>query len=101
MVRSGGYRLIDMVLPERQKYTLDELFQYLPISMSKLGEISGLSKKTLERAAYKKAVARRSTLNRLLTAFSEVYGRPFTWDNVTGIAQEQESEDDTAVGRDG
>ena len=84
--------MIAMVLPQKDSYTLEELFKNLPISFRELGRRSKVNKKTIDRVMYRKAKPRRSTINRLLGVFSEVYERPLTWDNVTGMDIEEEEE---------
>lgn len=65
-------------------YTLKELYDNLDIPISALGRKGNINEGTVSRIrdGYP---ARRSTMVRLLRAFSEVYSRPITFDNVSGI----------------
>ena len=71
-------------MEDRDTYTLQELFENLPISISKLAKESGINEVTLARIrdGY---VARRDTANKLLLALSRVYNRTLTLRNVTGV----------------
>ena len=71
-------------MENRDTYTLQELFESLPISISKLAKESGINEVTLARIrdGY---VARRDTANKLLLALSRVYNRTLTLRNVTGV----------------
>jgi hypothetical protein len=78
-----------MVLPEKAVYTIRELIENLPTSIRKLAEDSGVNEVSIASARDKTHRVQRKTANRLLNALSEVYGRSFTLENVTGIDLEQ------------
>ncbi len=71
-------------MENRDTYMLQELFESLPISISKLAKESGINEVTLARIrdGY---TARRDTTNKLLLAMSKIYDRPLTLRNVTDI----------------
>jgi len=69
-------------MEEKKRYTLRELFNYLPISLAELSRRSRVNEVTIARIRDGESVAQRSTANRLLLVFSEVYGRKLTLDNV-------------------
>lgn len=71
-------------MQEKEMYTLRELYDNLEVPYAKLGKMADMSEGTVTRIrdGYP---ARRTTLNRLLRAFSTVYGRQLTLENVTGI----------------
>jgi predicted transcriptional regulator len=69
-------------MEEKTRYTLRELFNYLPISLAELSRRSRVNEVTIARIRDGESVAQRSTANRLLLVFSEVYGRKLTLDNV-------------------
>lgn len=75
------------MLEKKEMYTIDELFEGLPIGLAELGRKANINEVTVARIKYRKAKSnpRRSTVNRLLTAMSEVYGRELSLKNVTGI----------------
>jgi hypothetical protein len=68
----------------KDTYTLQELFEYLPISLSQLARQSGINEVTLARTRDGERT-RRDTVNKLLLAMSRIYGRDLTIRNVTGI----------------
>jgi predicted transcriptional regulator len=72
------------MLEEKQMYTLQELFDDLPITIAELGRQSQVNEVTLARMRDGKKT-RRDTTNRLLTRLSEIYGRRLTTRNVIGI----------------
>jgi hypothetical protein len=74
-------------MKQKDMYTLDELCDNLIISLSEFSELSGVNEGTLARMR-KGYSARRKTVNRLLAAFSEVYGIELSLGNVTGIILE-------------
>lgn len=89
-------------MQEKPSYALRELFDNLPISLRKLGQMANVNEVTVARIRDGQA-ARRSTLNRLLMAMSrpDVYNRSLSLTNVTGVIiqgetrpGEVESEDD-------
>jgi hypothetical protein len=71
-------------MEQKDTYTLEELYDNLPIALSELGRRSGINEVTLARIrdGY---FARRSTVVRLLGAFSKVHGVKLTLENVSGI----------------
>ena len=71
-------------MQQKDRYTLEELFEDLPCTLVALGDKSGLSEVTVARIRDGKP-ARRSTVNSLLCAFSEIYNIPLSLHNVTGI----------------
>jgi predicted transcriptional regulator len=72
------------MLEKKDTYTLQELFEELPVTLVELGEETKISEVTLARIRDGKS-ARRSTVNRLLNGMSKVYERPLSIRNVTGI----------------
>ena len=83
--------MIVMVLPEKYVYTIRELIESLPTSIRKLAEDSGVNEVTIASVRDRTRRVQRKTANRLLNALSELYGRPFTLGNVTGIDLEQKT----------
>jgi len=71
-------------MEDKDTYTIQELYEELPMTLTDLGEQADLNEVTIARIRDGKP-ARRSTINRLLRTFSEIYGRPFSLRNVTGI----------------
>jgi hypothetical protein len=71
-------------LQQKDRYNLEELFEELPCTLVALGDKSGLNEVTVARIRDGKP-ARRSTVNSLLRAFSDIYGISLTLHNVTGI----------------
>jgi predicted transcriptional regulator len=69
-------------MEEKSKYTLQELFHHLPIPLAELARRSHVNEVTVARIRDGESIPRRSTANRLLLVFSQVYGRPLTLDNV-------------------
>ncbi len=69
-------------MQEKSSYTLRELFTNLPISLAELSRRSQVNEVTIARIRDGESIALRSTANKLLRVFSEVYGRPLTLDNV-------------------
>jgi predicted transcriptional regulator len=69
-------------MEEKSRYTLRDLFNNLPISLAELARRSRVNEVTIARIRDGESVALRSTANRLLQVFSEVYGRTLTLDNV-------------------
>jgi len=71
-------------MEDKDTYTIQELYEDLPMTLTDLGEQADLNEVTIARIRDGKP-ARRSTINRLLRTFSEIYGRPLSLRNVTGI----------------
>jgi predicted transcriptional regulator len=68
----------------KDTWTVDELFNHLPITIIALAQLSGINEVTLARMRDGKKT-RRDTVNKLLIAMSEVYKTDLSIDNVTGI----------------
>lgn len=68
----------------KDTYTLQELFDNLPITLVQLSKESAINEVTLARMR-DGAKTRRDTVNRLLIALSKVYERNLSIANVTGI----------------
>lgn len=71
-------------MENKDTYTLTELFERLPISISRLAKESDINEVTLARIRDGERT-RRDTVNKLLIAMSRVYGRELSISNVTGI----------------
>ncbi len=69
---------------EKNTYTIQELYDDLPITLIDLGERADLNEVTVARIRDGKP-ARRTSVNKLLRVLSEVYGRPLSLRNVSGI----------------
>ncbi len=78
-----------MVLPDKDTYTLEELLSNLPMKDKEFCTKAGISKVTLYYLKHGTRNPYRSTVNQVLNALSEVYKRPLSWSNVTGIAYEE------------
>jgi len=72
------------MIEEKEQYTFEELCEGLEISMSKFAKLANVDEGTIARLR-KGQFGRIGTINRLLRVFSEIYGRKFTLDNVTGL----------------
>jgi predicted transcriptional regulator len=85
----------ELFMENKDVYTLQELFENLPVSLSELARQSRMNEVTLARIRDGKHTTRRDTANRLLLAMSKIYERPLSLRNVTGIhlqGQEQPEE---------
>jgi predicted transcriptional regulator len=71
-------------MEERDTYTIQELFDDLPITIAELGRQCEINEVTLARIRDGKGT-RRSTVNKLLLTLSKVFERPLSLHNVTGI----------------
>lgn len=71
-------------MQEREIYTIQELFDDLPMSIRSLAHEVKINEVTLARIRDGKST-RRPTANKLLIFFSDLYGRRYTLRNVTGI----------------
>jgi predicted transcriptional regulator len=71
-------------MENKETYTLEELYENLPCTLVELGDRAGLNEVTIARIRDGKPT-RRSSVNRLLLALSEIYKRPLSLKNVTGI----------------
>ena len=69
-------------MEEKSKYTLHELFTNLPISIAELARRSNVNEVTIARIRNGESIALRSTANKLLRVFSEVYEKQLTLDRV-------------------
>jgi predicted transcriptional regulator len=72
------------MLEDKDTFTLQELFDDLPMPIAELARQSKINEVTLARIRDGRAT-RRDTANKLLRKFSEIYERPFSLRNVTGI----------------
>src|SRR5437588_12915665 len=73
------------MLEDKETYTLRELIENLPCSLRQFGKDHNISEVTIARVRDGKP-AIRSTINKLLTALSSVYGKTLTLRNVRGIS---------------
>jgi predicted transcriptional regulator len=71
-------------MQEKSTYTIQELFEDLPITIAELARQSVINEVTLARIRDGKGT-RRSTVNKLLLTLSKIYERPLSVHNVTGI----------------
>ena len=71
-------------MEHKDLYSLQELFECLPISLSRLAKESGIHEVTLARIRDGERT-RRDTVNKLLLALSSIYQHDLTLRNVTGI----------------
>ncbi len=71
-------------MEDKNTYSLEELFENLPVSISELARRSNINEVTLARVR-DGGVSRRDTANKLLLALSKIYERPLNLRNVTGI----------------
>jgi hypothetical protein len=75
-------------MQEKDIYTLEELYDNLRISLSKLGKMADINEGTLIRIRKGQYSVRKTTINKLLDAFSEIYGIDFSTKKVTGFTLE-------------
>lgn len=78
-------------MEDKDIYTLKELIEDLPISLREFGRKYNISEVTIARLRDGKP-GMRSTINKLLLAFSDVYGKTFSMRNVRGIIIRGEEE---------
>lgn len=71
-------------MDEKEMTPLHLLFEDLPVSLLELSRKIGINEVTIARVRDGKPT-RRATANKLLRAFSEIYGKQFNLRNVTGI----------------
>jgi hypothetical protein len=71
-------------MQEQETYTIQELFEDLPLSIRQLAEEVHINEVTLARIRDGKTT-RRATANKLLVFLSKLYERPLSLRNVTGI----------------
>ena len=75
-------------MKEKEQYTFDELYDNLKITVSEFCRRAEITEGTLSRIR-KGYPTRRSTANKLLDAFSQVYNLEFSLENVEGINLEE------------
>jgi predicted transcriptional regulator len=71
-------------MEEKSIYTIQELYDELPITLVELGNRADLNEVTVARIRDGKPT-RRTSVNRLLRVLSEVYGKNLSVKNVSGI----------------
>ena len=71
-------------MEEKSNYTIQELYDELPITLVELGNRADLNEVTVARIRDGKTT-RRTSVNRLLRVLSEVYGKNLSVKNVSGI----------------
>ena len=71
-------------MQNKDTYTLQELFDFLPITLVQLSKESGINEVTLARMRDGERT-RRDTANKLMLAMSRIYGRDLNISNVTGM----------------
>jgi predicted transcriptional regulator len=71
-------------MQNKDTYTLQELFDFLPITLVRLAKESGINEVTLARMRDGERT-RRDTVNKLLLTMSKIYNRDLNIRNVTGI----------------
>jgi predicted transcriptional regulator len=71
-------------MEEKETYTIQELFELLPITIAELARQSEINEVTLARIRDGKST-RRSTVNKLLLTMSKIYNLPLSIRNVTEI----------------
>ncbi len=81
-------------MEQKESYTLSELYDNLEITLTELGRQSNISEVTIARIRDGKPT-RRNTANRLLRVLSNLYNRPLSLNNVTGINLQNKKTDDT------
>jgi hypothetical protein len=65
-------------------YTIQTLIKNMPATLKELAAKSGVSDRSVMRVRDGEKVA-RSTANKVLKGLSDLYGKTFTLENVTGI----------------
>lgn len=78
-------------LPDKQFYTINELFEYLPLPLRRFSRVTHISVPTLMNAREKKPL-KPQTARFLLDGFSRVYNRPFSLENVYGVVRIPQAE---------
>src|SRR5947207_11941683 len=71
-------------MEQKDVYTIEELYGELGITLTELSKRTGVSDVTLAKIRDGQS-ARRSTVNSLLHAFSEIYGVKLSTENVKGV----------------
>lgn len=72
------------MLEAKETYSLQELFELLPMTISELARQSGINEVTLARMRDGKRT-RRDTANKLFVHLSTIYGQHLSIRNVTGL----------------
>jgi predicted transcriptional regulator len=72
------------MLEEQKIYSIQDLFDMLPITLAELARRSKINEVTLARIRDGRST-RRSTVNKLLITMSDIYGRNLTIKNVIGV----------------
>jgi len=71
-------------MEKKDTYSIQELFDLLPITIAELARQSGINEVTLARIRDGERT-RRDTVNKLMLALSRVYEVPLSINNVTGV----------------
>jgi predicted transcriptional regulator len=71
-------------MEDKETYPIQELYEELPMTLTDLARQADLNEVTIARIRDGKPT-RRSTINRLLRVMSDIYERPLSLRNVTGI----------------
>jgi transcriptional regulator with XRE-family HTH domain len=71
-------------MKEKDTYSIQELFDLLPITIAELARRSGINEVTLARIRDGERT-RRDTVNKLMLALTRVYEIPLSINNVTGV----------------
>lgn len=69
---------------EQSTYTIEELYDDLPITLVELAERADLNEVTVARIRDGKPT-RRTSVNRLMRVLTELYGKPLSLKNVSGV----------------
>ena len=69
---------------EQSTYTIQELYDDLPITLVELAERADLNEVTVARIRDGKPT-RRTSVNRLMRVLTELYGKPLSLKNVGGV----------------
>jgi hypothetical protein len=67
-----------------ENYDFIKLLDNMPANQAELARLSKVNERTIIRMKSGEAVL-RGTANKVLAALSQIYGKSFTLDNVTGI----------------
>ena len=71
-------------MDKKDVYSIQELFDFLPITIAELARQSKINEVTLARIRDGERT-RRDTVNKLMLALSRIYEVPLSINNVTGI----------------
>ena len=71
-------------MENKETYTIEELYEELPVTLVELGDRANLNEVTIARIRDGKP-SRRSSVNSLLLVLTDIYKRPLSLKNVTGI----------------